>query len=419
MVKICDAIMGSGKTSAAISYIFENFETKRFIYVTPYNDECMRIKEACNGYGINFDVAINTDKRTSFSKTEDFRELLKTHENIAVSHELFKRCDCEMLELIKGGRYTIIIDEVVEVFQDVELTSSDLKLLISSEFLFKEYDDEGRQSYSYNHEKIGEYEKGRFRDFFNFIRTRRLNWLNKDKTAFWTLNKELFEVCDEIFILTFMFEGSLLSGYLKRHEIPYEYIGIRTDRGIYEFAENTVYKPLYLKDLKNKIHIEMDEKLNAIGEKKTALSATWYETACKKDNNERMDRLNKNIYTYFRSHVKDIPGCCRMWTSYKRGLSRLRRKGYYRSDVPYNARATNEYRNKKALVYAVNVFLNPNYKNYLSKEGIEVNDDAFALSTMVQWIWRSAIRDGKDIYIYIPSRRMRELLINWLEEVSE
>ena len=38
---------------------------------------------------------------------------------------------------------------------------------------------------------------------------------------------------------------------------------------------------------------------------------------------------------------------------------------------------------------------------------------------MVQWIWRSAIRDGDEIYIYIPSKRMRTLLINWMESLSD
>lgn len=37
---------------------------------------------------------------------------------------------------------------------------------------------------------------------------------------------------------------------------------------------------------------------------------------------------------------------------------------------------------------------------------------------MIQWIWRTAIRDGKEIDIYVPSRRMRELLEQWIEEVS-
>lgn len=34
---------------------------------------------------------------------------------------------------------------------------------------------------------------------------------------------------------------------------------------------------------------------------------------------------------------------------------------------------------------------------------------------MLQWMWRSQIRNGKPIDIYIPSERMRELLNNWIQ----
>ena len=47
-----------------------------------------------------------------------------------------------------------------------------------------------------------------------------------------------------------------------------------------------------------------------------------------------------------------------------------------------------------------------------------MHDDEYALSEMIQWIWRSAIRDGKEIWVYIPSRRMRELLKKWLLDLS-
>lgn len=35
MIKVCDAIMGSGKSSAAINYMNEHPD-KKFIYITPY-----------------------------------------------------------------------------------------------------------------------------------------------------------------------------------------------------------------------------------------------------------------------------------------------------------------------------------------------------------------------------------------------
>ena len=38
------------------------------------------------------------------------------------------------------------------------------------------------------------------------------------------------------------------------------------------------------------------------------------------------------------------------------------------------------------------------------------SEEAYALSEMIQFICRSAIRDDEQIYCYIPSERMRNLL---------
>ena len=57
-------------------------------------------------------------------------------------------------------------------------------------------------------------------------------------------------------------------------------------------------------------------------------------------------------------------------------------------------------------------------KNFFLQHGIAVDEDGYALSEMLQFIWRSAIRDGKEIWIYVPSIRMRGLLERWIDEKS-
>ena len=46
MIYVCDALMGSGKSSSCISYINEHPD-KRYVYITPYLDEATRIAVAC------------------------------------------------------------------------------------------------------------------------------------------------------------------------------------------------------------------------------------------------------------------------------------------------------------------------------------------------------------------------------------
>ena len=54
--------------------------------------------------------------------------------------------------------------------------------------------------------------------------------------------------------------------------------------------------------------------------------------------------------------------------------------------------------------------------NIVSKRQEDVFDkDLWALSTMLQFIFRSRLRKGESINLYIPSSRMRGLFKLWLE----
>jgi hypothetical protein len=67
----------------------------------------------------------------------------------------------------------------------------------------------------------------------------------------------------------------------------------------------------------------------------------------------------------------------------------------------------------------INRFIDPNVGKFFAAKDIHVNEDEFALAEMLQWIWRSCIRDDQPIELYIPSRRMRELLQGWIESTSK
>ena len=66
----------------------------------------------------------------------------------------------------------------------------------------------------------------------------------------------------------------------------------------------------------------------------------------------------------------------------------------------------------------MNRYMNPIVKNFFLQHGVAVDEDGYALSEMLQFIWRSAIRNGEEIWVYIPSIRMRNLLKQWIEENS-
>jgi hypothetical protein len=69
------------------------------------------------------------------------------------------------------------------------------------------------------------------------------------------------------------------------------------------------------------------------------------------------------------------------------------------------------------LAYLANRFSIPEIRGYFESRGVDVYEDIYATSEMLQWIWRSAIRNDQephDVHVFIPSERMRELLRLWL-----
>jgi len=160
------------------------------------------------------------------------------------------------------------------------------------------------------------------------------------------------------------------------------------------------------------IHIVDDYKLNEIGDSEYALSLNWFT----KDGSD-ITRLKNNLYNFFR-YICGVDAAEKMWSTYKDVKHKIQGKGYTSGFIPFNKKATNEYRTRTAAAYCVNLYMNVGQKLFYQNNGVEIDEDAYALSIMVQWIWRSAIRDGNEIWLYVPSRRMRNLLINWMEEVS-
>lgn len=50
------------------------------------------------------------------------------------------------------------------------------------------------------------------------------------------------------------------------------------------------------------------------------------------------------------------------------------------------------------------------------QNNFEITEDQYALTELLQFMFKSALSNGKDIWIYIPSKRMRNLLKTWIEK---
>ena len=252
---------------------------------------------------------------------------------------------------------------------------------------------------------------GRFNDWRDMCLTGNVLLYN-DCLLLWEFPIEVFQAFKEIIILTYMFDSQVQKYYFDVNGVEVQYIGTIHENGVYHFSD-TPMLPEYVKDLPAKIHIVDDDKLNKIGDGRSSLSSTWYGKARGAKGQPHIKQLRNNLANLFK-HKYNSASNRNLWTVFKDYQNLLKGKGYTKGFLSCNIRATNAYRNRDCLAYCVNVYYNPLLKNYFQEHGIEVYEDDYALSEMIQWVWRSAIRDGKEIWVYIPSRRMRELFQNWL-----
>lgn len=415
-IQVCDSIMGSGKSCAAIRYMNEHPD-RSFVYITPYLTEVTRIRKACPE--LQFTEPSDKLKAYNYTKYSHLAALLASGANIATTHAMFCNFKPELLGLIRSGHYTLIIDEAVDVFRELKIKEDDVNLMNRVGWL----DENGNSVVS---GETVDYRGKRFSDLYEILKNGNLvgiedgNKLKRDKSAYyWVMVPDFFNSFDDVYILTYLFPAQTLKYYFDMQHIDFRYIGIEhPEEGVYRFTDSLGYIPDYVGELSSKIHICEHKKLNSIGDYPTAFSVGWLERQ-KNPSLGGVDKTRKHLVNYFRQLCKDIPAKDRMWSTYSSATKFLRDGGFRNSYVAFNEKATNAYRNKRALAYCVNIFMNPFVKRYFVESGAEVREDEAALSTMIQWIWRSAIRDGKEIWIYLPSKRMRELLQNWIRDEEQ
>jgi hypothetical protein len=395
-VNIVDALMGNGKTSAAINFINNSNNEDRFLYITPYLTEVKRVIDNCPVKKFKQPESFGT-------KINGIKYLFNQGYNIVSTHSLFSLFDEEIIELAYTNNYTLIMDEVADVIETIEISKDDLTTILEKYARIK--DKHLLEWYATDYH--GEFEK--------FKRLCDLNCLAiyGESVVMWLFPISTFKAFNNIYILTYMFEAQTQKYYYDYYDVEYNYLYVKGNSvDTYEFTSEVV---LYDKlDYGKLIHICDNDKLNRIGDLDTSLSKGWYK---RNKENKNMKQLKNAVSNYFKNYTKTKTSE-NLWTTFKDYQTLISGKGYAKGFLSSNMRATNEYRNRIAVAYLVNKYFNPYIKNFFEQNGVEVDQDAFAISEMLQFIWRSAIRDGKEICLYIPSHRMRELLINWINNTK-
>ncbi|MBM7707600.1 hypothetical protein JOD03_002547 [Chryseomicrobium aureum] len=390
-VQILDAPMGSGKTTYAFNRFKNASPLERFIYITPFLAEIERaIAEVPE---LNFrQPSING---TDTSKLANLKRLIEDGHNIAATHRLFEMADDELRELLAANHYVLVLDEVINVIDKARVSPSDMRLLREKEYIRIE-----------NNRVIWQapadiYEYGVFDDIRLLSEAGTLYYYRK-KYLIYAFPPSIFDTFVEIYVLTYLFDAQLMRYYFDLYSIPYEVKSLQ-DGEIVDYDVRRENR----EGLRKLINV-YDGAYNDHGDIPTSFSKGWLS----RRSDDELEAIKNSIYSYVH-YVTKAKSSDVLWTVLQDFRHDLSGKGYTKGFLAVNARATNEYKDKTVLIYAYSRYMNPTENSFFQENGIRVSEDKLALSDMLQWIWRSNIREGGEIQIYIPSRRMRSLLEQW------
>jgi hypothetical protein len=405
--------MGSGKTTLIIEHINNTYKdylgqcvddpsvlAPKFLYVTPLLSEVDRINEACPGLDFRDPQPVQGRKLYHLSS------LIEQGANICTTHVLFQKLTKDICEKLKAQNYTLVIDEALEcvkIFDD--LSKSDKDLLFRDGLVFVE---EETNRLRWNHKDHGAY-KGKFSHIRDLCDNGNLVQY-RDKALIWEFPTDFLTCFEEAFILTYMFLGSPMSAYLRAEGLDHNIMTISDKRKLVSWAEHSD-EGVIKEKLRSLITI-YEGPANRWGEAKSRsnpFSKSWLEKRKQHD----LNGIRASTEYWFKESALTLSHH-NAWTTFKDAKRHLSGARYARGFIPCNAKATNDHIEKRSLAYLCNVFYNPFIKGYFGDRGIEVHEDLYALSEMVQWLWRSQIRRDDPITVFIPSDRMRSLLVNWL-----
>jgi len=394
VVKVIDSLMGSGKTTWAINMMNAADSDKRFIFVTPFLDEVNRIITSVTNRQF-----MQPNYSSGGRKLNSLKRLLERGENVATTHSLFSQLDDEALALIADNEYTLVLDEIVTPFVITHFEMSDIRTLLEVEYI--RIDDESGKIIWTDERKL--YEQGRYSDIKKAAQAGTLYFL-ADNYLVNAIDSRLFTAFKECFVMTYMFDCSLLRYYFDINTIDYEIMSINDGELVPHYIEDRrKYREL--------IRI-YDGDYNDMGNEKSSFCRSWLD----RQSHSEIKGIKNKLYSYVKHQAKAKSDEV-IWTCLKDYKPKLEGKGFTKGYLPVNARATNKYGDRNVVMYCYSRYLSPYELQFFYKNNVNIDDDKLnklALSDMLQFIWRSAIRRGNPINVYVPSKRMRTLLMQWL-----
>ena len=408
LVTIIDYPCGLGKTNTLLSILKEKSDLKVLVVVQTLSESDRIVSSLPEG-------RIYAPKKQGpnySSKGEQLEQLIHQGVSIVITHSLYDKAGQIAIDGGFGG-YQVIIDEVPTT---VSVIKSSLDAVSFKEF----YVDTGYFSIEKDGLVLatpeGAEEELRLKNALDVslikkIKSRMIyydgikNFIEVIPTALFTHTKKLT-------VLTFLSEGALFLRFLIKCGIQYEVIKSTN--------ANKKFKHLAAKNLS----IKSIKAVNDIG--LGYAKQTTYPIKSKEVKTIRTALKNLKQRTLINVELEKVIITCakKNWYKKTKGGYDLTKPGIFSTDsrmfkganwIPNTTRGTNNYSHCSHAIYLYDQNVNPILLNWLNANNDQFKSD-FALTEMVQWIWRTGIRNGEPVDVYMPSSKMRKIIGDWAKE---
>lgn len=420
-VEILDSIMGSNKTNRVLDWIDSN-PNERYLYISPLLSEVDNTSRlATNLKHVSFEFPTTDDSDT---KSDDLLAKLEIGANISCTHSLYLGMSEKHLDLIEKYGYIVIIDEEVGVIDAFKKYSTDDLAYLSANGDIEISEEDGMISWV--GAELGK--KAKYKQFYNLCKAKAVYATRRSDTMLVTqMPVELFTRAKRVIIMTYMFKGNVLDNFLKLKKvevIPFTDVSptVIDKQSIRDLID---LKPLDRKLLKLGMSVYAYGKIDKKGFdlisnyiRSTGLSVgakakdTMY--TCPKDISPVEMKSGKRVaprgFLTYKTDMVDEDGNILLDT---KGKPKTQDNFCW---LHSGCRATNKYSYKWYLAHCYDRHPNLSVETYLYEYGSPIDKNVFALSEMLQWIWRSRIRNGEPIVLAIPNMRMHNLFLDWLNE---
>ena len=444
--RIVDSPMGIGKSSSLLEYlrfggfyfnndfidslrrtgIFDDLQKDRFIiFVSTIRERDERFLQELNA---------KCPEQPPYNKS--ILDLIRNGENIVTTQALFGLFNDETIEAFRKSDcvYHAFFDEIPSLFRGViggaqrpdsfdgvtRFGTADVLLMQQEHMIVNK---NGVVKFNPDCDYNRKYKDYKVFDAVKHLSRSCTLYPSGDKDGKFTsivafAKRELFACFKICWFFSYLTHGSLLHKYCLMNNINMEYYHIAD--GKISMNPDGAFAETYPEGMERLVILD-DRLFNM----ENSLSKEWYKRLRTDKTGLGLKTLKtrfRNAYEFMQAH--GVRGHTFMFTTFNAYKDMLqsdgRRYPTMKRFLPCNTKATNDYSNCIGVAYLCNRFYDVNCTNFLAqlakqqnKPELEFDNDNYALSELLQFIWRSNVRvkdSDKSVYVWVPDRRMRQLL---------